>query len=81
LNAYFEILKCEQACETTHVPKPRTNNSATSGRFNKRDRCRCPAGQYATWRFTSIEKGNAIRKYWPSACPKRSLHTACTTSD
>jgi len=90
-RGYFsgeEILKCEQAGMTPLVPKPLTSNSATSGRFDKRDfkydakrdRYRCPAGEYAIWRFTSVEKGMAIHKYWSSACPKCPIRSACTTS-
>ena len=91
-RGYFsgeEILKCEQAGMTPLVPKPLTNNSATSGRFDKRDfkhdakrdRYRCPAGGYAIRRFTSVEKGMAIHQYWSSACPKCPIRSACTTSD
>jgi len=90
-RGYFsgeEIMKCEQAGVTPLVPKPLTNNSATTGRFDKRDfhydakrdRYRCPAGEYAVWRFTSIQDGMAIRKYWSSACPKCPIRSACTTS-
>jgi hypothetical protein len=89
-RGYFsgEILKCEQAGVTPLVPKPLTNNSATSGRFDKRDfrydakpdRYRCPAGEYAIGRFTTIENGMAISKYWSSACPSCPIRTACTTS-
>ena len=41
---------------------------------------RCPAGEYAIRRFTSIEKGMAIYKYWSSACPRCALGSKCTTS-
>ncbi len=91
-RGYFsgeEIMKCEQAGVTPLVPKPLTNNSATTGRFDKRDfrydakrdRYRCPAGEYAIWRFTSIQSGMAIRKYWSSACPKCPIRSDCTTGD
>jgi hypothetical protein len=39
-RGYFsgeEILKCEQAGVTPLVPKPLTNNSVTTGRFDQRD--------------------------------------------
>lgn len=83
-----EILKCEQAGVTPLVPKPITNNSATSGRFDKRDfkydakrdRYRCPAGEHATWRFSTVEKGLTIHKYWSSACPQCPMRSECTTS-
>ena len=91
-RGYFsgeEIMKCEQAGVTPLVPKPLTNNAATSGRFDKRDfhydakrdRYRCPAGEYAIWRFTSVQNGMAIRKYWSSACPKCPIRNDCTTSN
>ena len=59
----------------------------SNGRFDKRDfiyepkhdRYRCPAGQYATWRFSSTEKGMVIHKYWSSACTKCPIRSACTT--
>ena len=82
-------MKCEQAGVTPLVPKPLTNNAATTGRFDKRDfhydakrdRYICPAGEHAIWRFTSIQNGMAIRKYWSSACPNGSIRSDCTTSD
>jgi hypothetical protein len=89
-RGYFsgeEILKCEQAEIKALVPKPMTSNSTSSGRFDKRDfiyepnrdRYRCPAGEYATRRFSSIEKGQVIHKYWSSACTKCPIRSACTT--
>jgi hypothetical protein len=89
-RGYFsgeEILKCEQADIKALVPKPLTRNSATTGRFDKRDfqyepqrdRYRCPAGEYATRRFSSTEKGMVIHKYWSSACTKCPIRSACTT--
>ena len=72
-----EIVKCEHARVTPLVPKPITNNPATGGRFDKPDfkydaerhRYRCPAGEHAIWRFSTIENGLAIHKYWASASP------------
>ena len=79
-RGYFsgeEILKCEQAEIKALVPKPLTRNSATTGRFDKRDfqyeakrdRYRCPAGKYATRRCTSIQHGMTIHRYWSTAVP------------
>ena len=56
--------------EQVSMTDPDARSMATSGRFDKRDfkyearrdRYRCPADQYATWRFTSVEKGMAIHK-------------------
>jgi hypothetical protein len=80
-RGYFkgeEILDCEQAQITTLVPKPLPSNSKADGRFDKRDfvyiaqsdEYRCPAGQRAIKRFTTIERGMTLHKYWSSACPK-----------
>jgi len=71
------------------VPKPLTNHSPTTARLDKRDfhydakrdRYRCPAGEYAIWRFTSIQAGMPIRKYWSSACPNCPIRSDCTTGD
>jgi hypothetical protein len=68
--------------------QPLTSNSKTDGRFDERDfvylaaddEHRCPAGQRALKRFTTIEKGLTINKSGSSACPKYSLKAKCTTS-
>ena len=91
-RGYFkgeEILECDQAGMTPLVPKPLTSNSKADGRFDKRDfvyiaeddEYRCPAGQRAIKRFTTIENGMTLHKYWSSACPRCPLKAQCTTSD
>jgi hypothetical protein len=91
-RGYFkgeEILQCERAGITALVPKPLTSNSKAEGRFDKRDfvyiaqddEYRCPAGQRAIKRFTTIEHGMTLHKYWPSACPKCPIKAQCTPSD
>jgi transposase len=88
-RGYFEgydILECEQAGIDTLVPKPLTSNSKFQGRFDKRDFIfdkgrdvyRCPAGQIAIYRFTAVEDGKTLRKYWTSACPSCHLKPQCT---
>jgi len=90
-RGYFkgeEIRDCDQAGMTPLVPKPLTSNSNADGRFDKRDfvyiaeddEYRCPAGQRAIKRFTTIENGMTLHKYWSSACPKCPLKVQCTTS-
>jgi transposase len=89
-RGYFhgeEILKCEQAGITAFVAKPLTSNSRADGRFDKQDfvyiaqddEYQCPAGERAIHRFTTVEDGMTIHKYWSSACPKCPLKTQCTT--
>ena len=91
-RGYFkgeQIVDCERAGITTLVPKPLTSNSKAEGRFDKGDfryipeddEYRCPAGQRAIRRFSSVEHGITLHKYWSSACPKCPLKARCTTSD
>jgi hypothetical protein len=91
-RGYFEghdILECEQAGIATLVPKPLTSNSKFQGRFDKRDfvyderrdEYRCPAGQIAIRRFTSVERGKTLHRYWTSACPSCPIKSQCTPSD
>jgi len=91
-RGYFsgeEILRCGQAGITPLVPKPLTSGSRADGRFDKRDfvynarrnEYRCPAGERAIWRFSTVEGGLKIHKYWASACPKCPLKGRCTPAD
>jgi len=91
-RGYFdgkEILQCAEAGITTLVPKPLTSNSRADGRFDKRDfiyvaerdEYRCPAGERAIWRMTTVENGRTMHRYWPSACPRCPLKPRCTPSD
>ena len=91
-RGYFkgeEILQCEEAGIKPLVPKPLTSGSKADGRFDKRDfvynskrnEYRCPAGERAIWRFSTIEHGLTIHKYWSSACPRCSMKSQCTTSN
>jgi transposase len=83
-----EIKACDDAGMVPLIPKNFTSTSRADGRYDKsdfvyvrrRDAYRCPAGEYAIRRFTSIEKGMAIYKYWSSACPNCALRSKCTTS-
>jgi hypothetical protein len=91
-RGYFkgeEILRCEQAGIKTLVPKPLTSGSKAEGRFDKRDfvyiakrdEYRCPAGERAIWRQTTVENGMTLYRYWPSACPRCPIKSQCTTGD
>ena len=91
-RGYFdgeEILKCVEESITTLVPKPITSNSRADGRFDKRDfiyiakrdEYRCPAGERAIWRMTTIENDRKMHRYWPSACPHCPIKSRCTPSD
>jgi transposase len=91
-RGYFdgeEILQCAEEGITTLVPKPITSNSRADGRFDKRDfiyiakrdEYRCPAGERAIWRMTTVEDGRKMHRYWPSACPRCPIKSRCTPSD
>jgi transposase len=91
-RGYFkgeEILQCTQEGINALVPKPLTSNSKAEGRFDKRDfiynpkrdEYRCPAGERAIWRMTTVEKGLTLHRYWPSACPRCPIKSRCTPSD
>jgi len=91
-RGYFkseEIFACEQTGIKTLVPKSLTSNNKAAGLFDKadfryiraKDEYRCPAGQHAIWRFTTVEHGLTLRKYWSSACPRCPIKGQCTTGD
>jgi len=79
-RGYFtgeEIVACERSGISTLIPKPQTSGNRAMGLFDKRDfryipeddEYRCPAGQRAIYRFTRVENGLTIHRYWSSACP------------
>src|SRR6185312_828902 len=84
-----EIKACDDAGIVPLVPKVFTSNSKAEGRYDKsdfvyepaRDAFRCPAGEYAIRRFTSVEKGMAIHRYWSSACPRCARSAQHQTTD
>jgi transposase len=91
-RGYFKgerILECEQAGITPIVPKTLTSNSLAEGRFDKQDfiyipadnQYRCPAGERAIYRFTTVESGMTLDVYWSSACPRCPMKVQCTTTD
>ena len=91
-RGYFkgeEILQCALDGITALVPKPLTSSSKAEGRFDKRDfiydaqrdEYRCPAGERAIWRMTTVEEGMTLHRYWPSACPRCPIKSQCTPSD
>ena len=91
-RGYFkgeEIVACEDAGIATLVPKPQTSNNLAAGLFDKKDfryiakedEYQCPAGQRAIWRFTRVENGQTIHRYWSSACPRCPIKARCTTGD
>jgi transposase len=91
-RGYFkgeQILQCEQAGITAIVPKALTSNSLAEGRFDKQDfiyipaddQYRCPAGERAIYRFTTVENAMTLDVYWSSACPRCPMKAQCTIAD
>jgi len=91
-RGYFkseQILECTNAGITPLVPKTLTSNSRAEGRFDKQDfvyladvdEYHCPAGQRAIRRFTTVENGLTLHKYWSSACPRCPIRSRCTTGE
>jgi transposase len=90
-RGYFkgeEILACHNANITAYVPKPMTSGAKADGRFNNdafiydaaKNHYVCPAGETLIWRFSSVEKGMKLHRYWSSKCQGCALKTQCTPS-
>jgi transposase len=82
-----EIRACEESGITVTLPKPMTSGAKAAGRFGKQDFVyvaaadvyRCPAGERLTYRYTNVEDGKTLRRYWTSACKTCALKAHCTT--
>ncbi len=88
-RGYFsseQILVSEQAGITVTLPKPLTSQAKFAGRFGKQDfvyipdqnTYRCPAGETLTYRYTNVEAGLTVSRYWTSNCPKCPIKSRCT---
>ncbi len=83
------ILACHKAGIVPLVPKSATSNAKADGRFDKsdfvydreNDEYICPAGERLIWRFTRVEAGLTMHRYWSSHCPGCSIKDQCTPSD
>jgi transposase len=91
-RGYFngeQIRACELDGISPLVPKPLTSSAKFEGRFDKRDfiydakrnAYRCPARQWAIYRFSSEENGQTVHRYWPSDCRSCRLKDKCTPSN
>jgi hypothetical protein len=82
-----EILACEAAGITVTLPKPMTSGAKSEGRFGKQDfvylpdddTYRCPAGELLTFRYTTVENGLTLHRYWTNACRTCAIKAQCTT--
>jgi hypothetical protein len=81
-----EILACHEAGIIAFVPKKVTSSATAHGRFSKDDfiynpqtnEYRCPAGERLICRFSIIERGLKVSKYWSSNRQQCSLKEART---
>jgi len=90
-RGYFkseQILACHDANITAHVPKPMTSGAKADGRFNNdafiyesaKNEYICPAGEALIWRYSNVEKGLKLHRYWSSKCQDCALKSQCTPS-
>lgn len=90
-RGYFngaELLSCHEAGITATVPRPETSNNRKKGMFVKADFVYdasadtyiWPTGKALTYRYTTEEKGQMLRRYWHNDCPSCPLRVRCTTS-
>ena len=88
-RGYFsgeEILACERAGITVTVPRPLTSGAKAAGRFGKQDfvydaeadAYRCPAGERLSYRYTNVEGGLTLHRYWTTACKGCVIKARCT---
>jgi transposase len=82
-----EIKACEESGITVTLPKPQTSGAKAAGRFGKQDFVyvaaddvyRCPAGERLTYRYSNVEDGKTLRRYWTGSCKTCALRAQCTT--
>lgn len=88
-RGYFsgeEILACERAGIAVTLPRPLTSGAKADGRFGKQDfvyepgadTYRCPAGERLPYRYTNMEGGLTLRRYWTTACGGCAIKARCT---
>ena len=83
-----EIKACEDAGISVMLPKPQTSGAKAEGRFGKQDfvykpeedAYRCPAGETLPYRFTNVQDGKTVHRYWTKACKDCRLKSLCTPS-
>ena len=83
-----EIKACEDAGISVMLPKPQTSGAKAEGRFGKQDfvykpeenAYLCPAGETLPYRYTNVENGKTLHRYWTSACKDCRLKPLCTPS-
>jgi len=91
-RGYFkseEILACHEAGITVIVPKSTTSEAKAGGRFDRADfiydaqknEYRCPAEQQLIWRYSTVERGLRLHRYWSSNCKQCAIKEKCTPGE
>jgi hypothetical protein len=81
-----EIKACADDGIEVTLPKPMTSGMEAKGQFGKHDFVyltaedvyRCPAGEWLSYHFTTVDGGRTIRRYWTTACERCHLKARCT---
>ena len=81
-----QIKACQEAGITSYIPKPNSSANLKQKMFTKanfiyesdKDRYRCPAKKYLTYRFDTVERNRHIRYYVASGCNRCYLKSKCT---
>jgi hypothetical protein len=88
-RGYFkgeQILACDEAGITAHVPRTTTSNNKAKGLYDKADfhyiaeddEYQCPTGDRLKWRMNTHVRGKPIACYWTSNCGQCALKSKCT---
>jgi hypothetical protein len=83
-----EILACHEAGITVFMRQILASGATAAGRFGKDDfiydtstnECQCPAEQSLIWRYSNVERGLKLHRYWSSNCRSCALKERCTPS-
>lgn len=84
----FEIKACEDAGISVTLPRRQTSGAKAEGRFGKQDfvykpeedAYLCPAGEMLPYRFTNVQDGKTVHRYWTHACRDCRIKFLCTPS-
>jgi transposase len=91
-RGYFkgeEIVACHEAGIVAIVPKTTTSGAKADGRFDRADfiydpeknEYRCPANQTLIWRYSTVERGLKLHRYWSSNCKLCAMKEKCTPGE
>ena len=91
-RGYFkgeEIVACHEAGIVAIVPKTTTSGAKADGRFDRADfiydpeknEYRCPANQTLIWRYSTVERGLKLHRYWSSNCKLCAIKEKCTPGE